>query len=247
MFWVAALPALVKEESPIVFSRSLGGGGGMPRKGLTVPGVKLSRSISQVSNFSRPSSSNLRRSLSIVSNYSMRVSPTLGSSLRRNKRLKSSNPMVTSCSCSCSLCCEISECHPECSNLAVFSSVLTNLISPPNFIAIIKLSSSLFCRSIIPRSLSSTFQTGSPMISSMSSDSVVDLSFRPSLRTDLMCHQSERRKEAKVGTGAVEPYDLTTVFLHKIGSCFNQLHCPVTATVSSSRQAQLSRSSTGAL
>ena len=241
MFWVAALPALVKEESPIVFSRSLGGGGGggMPRKGLTVPGVKLSRSISQVSNFSRPSSSNLRRSLSIVSNYSMRVSPTLGSSLRRNKRLQSSNPVVTSCSCSCSLCCEISECHPECSNLAVFSSVVTNLTSPPNFITIIKFSSSLFCRSIIPRSLSSTFQTGSPMISSMSSDSVVDLSFRPSLRTDLMCHQSERRKETRGAgglAGVVEPYDLTTIFLHKVGSCFNQLHSPVTATVGSSRQ-----------
>ena len=74
------------------------------------------------------------------------------------------------------------------------------------------------------------------MISSMSSDSVVDLSFRPSLRTDLMCHQSERRKETRTGAGAVEPYDLTTIFLHKIGSCFNQLHSPVTASASSSRQ-----------
>ena len=75
------------------------------------------------------------------------------------------------------------------------------------------------------------------MISSMSSDSVVDLSFRPSLRTDLMCHQSERRKEAR-GAGPVQPYDLTTIFLHKIGSCFNQLHSPLTAPVSSSRQSQ---------
>ena len=74
------------------------------------------------------------------------------------------------------------------------------------------------------------------MISSMSSDSVVDLSFRPSLRTDLMCHQSERRKEIRAGACAVEPYDLTTIFLHKVGSCFNQLHSPLTASVSSSRQ-----------
>ena len=76
------------------------------------------------------------------------------------------------------------------------------------------------------------------MISSMSSDSVVDLSFRPSLRTDLMCHQSERRKENRAGVGPVEPYDLTTIFLHKIGSCFNQLHSPATASVITSRQSQ---------
>ena len=44
-------------------------------------------------------------------------------------------------------------------------------------------------RSIIPRSLSSTFQAGTGLIQSQSSDSVVDLSFRPSLRSDLMCHQ----------------------------------------------------------
>ena len=74
------------------------------------------------------------------------------------------------------------------------------------------------------------------MISSMSSDSVVDLSFRPSLRTDLMCHQSERRKDTRAGAGPVELYDLTTIFLHKIGSCFNQLHSPATASASSSRQ-----------
>ena len=92
-------------------------------------------------------------------------------------------------------------------------------------------------RSIIPRSLSSTFQTGSPMISSMSSDSVVDLSFRPSLRTDLMCHQSEKQKERRTvgaGAGEVEPYDLTTIFFHKIGSCFNQLQSPITAVHCSS-------------
>ena len=53
----------------------------------------------------------------------------------------------------------------------------------------------LACRSIIPRSLSSTFQSGSHLISSQSSESLVDLSFRPSLRTDLMCHQSEKQKE----------------------------------------------------
>ena len=90
MFWVAKLPALVKEESPIVFSRPLlgggVGGGGWTKKGLGVPG-KLTRSISQVSNISKPSRSNLKRSLSIVSSYSMRASPTASSSLRRNRRL----------------------------------------------------------------------------------------------------------------------------------------------------------------
>merc|ERR1719427_175351 len=52
-------------------------------------------------------------------------------------------------------------------------------------------------RSIIPRSLSSTFQSGSSLIASQSAESVVDLSFRPSLRSDLMCHQSERGHKAK--------------------------------------------------
>lgn len=49
-------------------------------------------------------------------------------------------------------------------------------------------------RPIIPRSLSSTFQNNNDLISCLSSDSVVDLSFRPSLRSDLMCHQTEKQR-----------------------------------------------------
>ena len=98
----------------------------------------------------------------------------------------------------------------------------------------------IFSRSIIPRSLSSTFQTGSPMISSMSSDSIVDLSFRPSLKTDLMCDQSEKQKDnkktsAKGLSNGMEPYNLTTVFFCKVGSCFNQLQSPLTKTKSAQR------------
>ena len=132
---------------------------------------------------------------------------------------------------------------------AVFEaiSLLTN--NPPfdlsmNILLICSLSSEFvvtsvcaFCRSIIPRSLSSTFQTGSPMISSMSSDSIVDLSFRPNLKTDLMCYQSEKQKDKKKVTGntGMEPYDLTTIFFCKVGSSFNQLQNPTTKIVTSSR------------
>ena len=75
------------------------------------------------------------------------------------------------------------------------------------------------------------------MISSMSSDSIVDLSFRPNLKTDLMCYQSEKQKERKKGSEilGLEPYDLTTVFFCKVGSCFNQLQNPMTKTITSSR------------
>ena len=84
MFWVGELPVLIKSQSPVVFP-----GPGKGRRGLGVGGM-LSRSISQVSQISRPSRSQLRRSLSIVSSYSMRarVSPSGSASLKRPRRLR---------------------------------------------------------------------------------------------------------------------------------------------------------------
>ena len=67
MFWLSKLPKLVKEPAPIVFSRLTPL---KPTRRMEVTGLnRLTRSISQVSNMSRPTRS-LRRSLSIVSSYS---------------------------------------------------------------------------------------------------------------------------------------------------------------------------------
>ena len=66
MFWLSKLPKLVKEPAPIVFSRLTPL---KPTRRMEVGLNRLTRSISQVSNMSRPTRS-LKRSLSIVSSYS---------------------------------------------------------------------------------------------------------------------------------------------------------------------------------
>ena len=71
VFWHNKLPQLVREAAPIVFSRPASFT--RPGRRLEVPVLRVSsitRSISQVSNISRPTRSQLKRSLSIVSSYS---------------------------------------------------------------------------------------------------------------------------------------------------------------------------------
>ena len=71
VFWHNKLPQLVREAAPIVFSRPASFT--RPGRRLEVPVLRvrsITRSISQVSNISRPTRSQLKRSLSIVSSYS---------------------------------------------------------------------------------------------------------------------------------------------------------------------------------
>ncbi|XP_040569252.1 phosphatidylinositol 4-kinase alpha isoform X2 [Lepeophtheirus salmonis] len=97
----------------------------------------------------------------------------------------------------------------------------------------------LLDRSIIPKSLSRTFQNHREIINSQSVDSIVDLSFRPSLRADLMVYQSHRqslsyqKKLAFQSQQSVQPYDPTNYFFHKYGSSFHQIQAPLTKTCTS--------------
>ena len=92
----------------------------------------------------------------------------------------------------------------------------------------------IFFRPIIPKSLSTTLQGNPDLIApSHSQDSIVDLSFRQSLRTDLMVHQSNSSGSKKsnlisaeqrrlLNTEVIAP-DMSEVMFNQVGSCFNQL------------------------
>jgi len=97
-------------------------------------------------------------------------------------------------------------------------------------------------RSIIPKSMSS-HQVFS-LVRNESFESAVDLSFRPSLRTDLMVQQGQRnsrraaaaalamskRPTAAGGGGSSgKDGDQSWYFFNKFGSCFNQLQAQFTA------------------
>ena len=75
IFWHNKLPQLVREADPIVFPRQTSLI--KPGRRLEVPVLRvgsLTRSISQVSSFSRPTGAHLKRSLSIVSRHSVVLS-----------------------------------------------------------------------------------------------------------------------------------------------------------------------------
>ena len=76
IFWLNKLPQLVTQAAPIVFSGTTSFT--KPSRRLEVPVLRvrsrLTRSISQVSSFSRPIRPHLKRSLSIVSSHSGVVS-----------------------------------------------------------------------------------------------------------------------------------------------------------------------------
>ena len=70
-------------------------------------------------------------------------------------------------------------------------------------------------------------------------------SFRPSLRTDLMVHQSNRRAIEQNRDHSSQPldvYDASTHYFHKFGSSFNQVgasNCQVNADLTSQVPANL--------
>ena len=88
MFWQSKLPKIIRDAAPIVFSRpqlaSNKPGRRMEVAGLM--GSRLTRSISQVSNLSKPTRSQLKRSFSIVSNYSVLSRNSRNSRSRSNSQ-----------------------------------------------------------------------------------------------------------------------------------------------------------------
>ena len=87
IFWLNKLPQLVREADPIVFPRPASFT--KPGCRLEVPvlrvGSRLTRSISQVSSFSRPNGAHLKRSLSIISRHSGALSSRNSSHCSRSQ------------------------------------------------------------------------------------------------------------------------------------------------------------------
>ena len=104
IFWLNKLPQLVREADPIVFPRPASFT--KPGCRLEVPvlrvGSRLTRSISQVSSFSRPNGAHLKRSLSIVSRHSRNSSHCSRSQTPRNtlvpvRESRRSDIVITGC------------------------------------------------------------------------------------------------------------------------------------------------------
>lgn len=93
------------------------------------------------------------------------------------------------------------------------------------------LTACLSYRPIFPRSLSDAPNDGGMTFRPEFNETCVDLSFRPTLRADLMVHQKNLKNDQLFSRKSqFKSLDHTSYFFTKFGSCFNQLQTPLTYT-----------------